>query len=257
VVAVAGAIGTAALALPALPGPRLVTNEYAHRHPSAPGAVLDRDWDVTSGSLFARDGAWWTGRPDDARPGADSAAGTDSAVFRATTRRRDFGDATVSFKLRVHGWVTTARSPARAWDGVHILLRYQSPQELYYASIDRRDGSTQVKKKVAGGPSNGGTYYTLATGAPTTEPTDRAASDAWLDVAARVATDASGRVTISLYRADRLVLEAVDDGRLGGPPIRSPGAVGIRGDNCEFEFRAFTVDALDGGPGLALAGPSG
>jgi hypothetical protein len=41
------------------------------------------------------------------------------------------------------------------------LLRYQSETSLYYASINRRDGTSVIKKKVTGGPDNGGTYYDL------------------------------------------------------------------------------------------------
>lgn len=53
---------------PATSGPdRLVTNEYAHWNPRAPDARRSADWDVTSGSLFIRDGVGWsvrrTGRP--------------------------------------------------------------------------------------------------------------------------------------------------------------------------------------------------
>src|SRR5438552_719837 len=55
---------------PALGGPdRLLTNEYAHANPDDGTAVRSSDWDVTSGSLFASDGAGWTGTPDAASPG--------------------------------------------------------------------------------------------------------------------------------------------------------------------------------------------
>ncbi|HET7026293.1 MAG TPA: hypothetical protein VFI28_01240 [Candidatus Limnocylindrales bacterium] len=236
-----------------------MTNEYAHRNPNAAGAVRDAVFEVTSGSLFARNGAWWTGVPDDVSPGPASARGTDSAVFRMTTRRSDFDSVRVSFGLRVAAFVTTARTPAEAWDGVHVLLRYQSPFELYYASIDRRDGSLQIKKKVAGGASNGGTYFTLASRAPAVPaPGPRATVDGWQDVAATVETEPSGAVRIAVWHGAQLVLQAIDDGSVGGPPILEPGAVGIRGDNCDFEFRRFRVDGLHGDAGgLELAAPTG
>jgi hypothetical protein len=222
----------------ALMGPRLVTNEYAHWHAEDPAAVRSATWDMTSGSLFLRDGLWWTGRPDDVSPDAWSSAGNDSAVFRLTTRQT-FRNARVSLSLRVGEFTTTARTVAEDWDGVHIFLRYQSQYQLYYASINRRDGTTAIKKKEPGGPSNGGTYYTLATGLAVVPIGE------WQEVAASVRTQPDGSVRISLYRGPDLLLDVIDDGRLGGPPITAPGAVGIRGDNCEFEFRAFTVIDLD------------
>lgn len=227
------------IAADTLARPRLVTNEYAHWNTTDPRAVRSQAWDMTSGSLFVRNGVWWTGQPDDVSPDPGSESGTDSAVFRLTTHDQSFRNVRVSFGLQIDGFVTTLRTPAEGWDGVHIFLRYQSQYQLYYASINRRDGMTAIKKKVPGGPSNGGTYYTLATGdapVPIRE---------WQAVAAAVETLPTGSVRISLYRGPDLLLEVIDDGRQGGPPITAPGAVGIRGDNCEFEFRDFTVTDLE------------
>jgi hypothetical protein len=221
------------------PGPQLVTNEYAHWNPADPGAVLSQTWDMTSGSLFARDGVWWTGPPDNISPGPRSEAGTDSAVFRLTTRDRSFQNVEVSFSLRIDAFVTTPRTPEEAWDGVHVFLRYQSQYQLYIVSVDRRDGTVAIKKKQPGGPSNGGTYFTLASG------TAPVVAGEWQPVAAAVETLPDGSVRISLYRGQELLLQAIDDGSQGGPPISAPGAVGIRGDNCEFEFRDFTITDLD------------
>jgi hypothetical protein len=64
---------------------------------------------------------------------------------------------------------------------------------------------------------------------------------AWQTVVAAVETLPTGLVRISFDRRPTVVLDAVDDGRRGGPPITTPGAVGIGGDNCECEFRDFTV----------------
>lgn len=220
-------------------GPRLVTNEYAHWNPTDAGAPRSSVWDMTSGSLFASEDAWWTGPIDDRSPDANSINGTDSAVFRLTTHDRSFGNVRVNLGLRVETFATTARTPAEAWDGVHIFLRYQSQFHLYYASINRRDGTTAIKKKEPGGVSNGGTYYTLARGEASVPVRD------WQTVAASIRTLTDGSVRIALYRGPDLLLDTVDDGSIGGPPITAAGAVGIRGDNCEFEFRAFTVTDLD------------
>src|SRR5690242_19497975 len=59
----------------------LITNEFAYEHPLSPQAALSPVWEVTSGSLFGRDGAGWTGPPDGIAPGPTSAAHNDSAVF--------------------------------------------------------------------------------------------------------------------------------------------------------------------------------
>ncbi len=215
----------------------LVTNEFAYWNPSRADAVRSPDWELTSGSLLTRAGAGWTGAPDDVAPNATSSNGNDSAVFRLTTTNPGFGNVAVDLDLRLDRFVTTKRTPAVAWDGVHVFLHYQSEYSLYYASIDRRDGTVAIKKKVPGGPSNDGTYYQLATGRHAVP------LGAWEHVRATVATGADGSVTIELFGNGTLLARAVDRGT-GGPPITAPGKVGLRGDNADFSFDRFTVTAL-------------
>jgi len=50
-------------------------------------------------------------------------------------------------------------------------------------------------------------------------------------------------VAIELYANGKLVASAIDKG-LGGPPITSPGRVGIRADNVETKFKNFTVTSM-------------
>lgn len=216
----------------------LLTNEFAFWNPTLPSSRLSQNWEMTSGSLFARDGAAWTGVPDTVAPNATSSNGTNSAVFRLTTRRSDFGDVAVSFALRNDGLSTTASTPAVDWDGLHVWLRYQSEESLYYASVNRRDNTVVIKKKVPGGPSNGGTYYQLAQG------TLAVPYGAWQQVRATVRNEPGGAVTIQLYQNDRLLVSATDNGSIGGPPITAAGKVGIRGDNANFQFDNFKVEAL-------------
>ncbi len=216
----------------------LITNEFAYWNPSLPTARLSPTWEMTSGSLFVRGGAAWTGVPDAIAPDATSSTGTNSAVFRLTTRRSDFGDVAVRLALRNDGLSTTASTPATAWDGVHVWLRYQSEESLYYASVNRRDNTVVIKKKVPGGPSNGGTYYQLAQG------TLAVPYGAWQQVRATVRNEPGGAVTIQLYQNDRLLVSATDNGSIGGPPITAAGKVGIRGDNANFQFDDLTVEAL-------------
>ncbi|HKS98956.1 MAG TPA: hypothetical protein VJT31_05435 [Rugosimonospora sp.] len=230
----------AALALPAagppedlcptLPASGLVTNERAYREPYAPGARLSGDWLVTSGSLFAHHGAGWTGWPDGGSPDLASADATGSAVFRMVSRRADFGDVTVTAWIELRAYVSTGRTPAQGLDGVHFWLRYQSAQELYAVSVVRRDGLVVVKRKVPGGPSNGGTYTTLGS-------VRHPYRGGKLWVCARVRNVAGGAaVRIDVALDGEPVLSVLDTapGRL----LR-PGAVGIRGDNADFLFGDF------------------
>ena len=216
----------------------LVTNEYAFFNPSDTEATHSLRWEMTSGSLFRQGGTGWTGRPTRGEPDRRSTSENDSAIFRLRTRRADFGDVAVRFRLRNDGLREDADTPAVAWDGVHVFLRYQSQYHLYYASVNRRDNTAVIKKKCVGGPSNGGTYYTLGESVAHPVPYGR-----WQDVVATVENDASGGVSIALTAGGQHVVSTRDDG-IGCDPIRSPGAVGIRGDNAEFHIEDFEVETL-------------
>ncbi len=231
VLAVLLGAGGAAVAAGAEPAPTstLITNERTpDRNP---------DWLVTSGSLYNRAGAWWTGVPDSVDPDATSSNGTGSAVFRLVSKSRAFENVRVDGAFRINRYVTTARTPAVAWDGVHLFLRYQDESSLYYASVARRDGVVVLKKKCAGGPSNGGTYYTLATGrAPS-------AAGAQFTASAGATTNADGSVSVWLQRDGGPRVSAVDRG-IGCAPITRPGGVGVRGDNVDAEVSLFRMTPL-------------
>lgn len=216
----------------------LVTNEYAYWNARKPDAVRSPYWNVTSGSLFARAGAGWTGIPDALKPDARSAHATGSAIFRMTTKPHAFDNVAVSFDLRNLGYVSTPLTPARAWDGVHIFLHYRSQYALYYLSVNRRDNTVVIKKKVPGGPSNGGTYYSISKPVAYVAPLDR-----WQHIEATISSNPDGSVTIRAIVDARQLLEATDRGA-GGPPLTGAGAVGIRGDNDNFEFAHFRVTRL-------------
>ncbi|MDH6515078.1 hypothetical protein M2164_001558 [Streptomyces sp. SAI-208] len=211
----------------------LVTNEFAYLHPRNRQARASRDWIATSGSLFAKDGAGWTGVPDVGDTGADSARHTDSAVFRLVSRRRDFGPVTVSVRSRLEPPVTTPKTPARDWDGGHIWLRYHSPDELYAISFRRRDGAVVIKRKIPGwGPEDEDTggYATLAEGR------HAISYDTWHRVSASAVNLDSGSVRLRLDIDGKTVLTAED--RTPGP-LRRPGGVGLRADNTELLFAGF------------------
>jgi hypothetical protein len=217
-------------------GDGLITNEYAYWNPSDPSSVVSPVWELDSGSLFRRGGAGWTGVPDDRSPDATSSSGNNSAVFRLTTRRSDFGDVSVSFRLRNDGLSSTGSTPPVDWDGVHVFLRYQSEFSLYYASVNRRDGTVVIKKKVPGGPDNGGTYYELTPYVAHAVPYGQ-----WQNVTATV-RNVTGGVQITLSADGVVLAQAVDRG-VGGPAITSPGKVGLRGDNANVSIDDFTVTA--------------
>ncbi|MCQ4211416.1 hypothetical protein [Streptomyces longispororuber] len=217
---------------PRFPQQGLVTNEFAYWHPNRAHVRHSPDWTMTSGSLFGKDGAGWTGVPDGNGPDARSATGTDSAVFRLASRRRDFGQTTVRLRLRVQRMVTTGRTPSQPFDGVHIWLRFHSEQETYAVSVARRDGEVAVKRKTRGGTSNGGTYVTLAHAHAPAPP------GSWRPVSTSARTLADGRVRLTLDLAGRRVLDVVDD---EPGELARPGAVGIRGDNTEFLFGGFVA----------------
>ena len=224
---------------PATSGPdRLVTNEYAHWNPRASDARRSPDWDMTSGSLFVRHGAGWSGPPDQATPDARSSVGTGSSVFRMNTRRTDFGDVQVTLRIRTLRFVDGGgRAPTRPSDGVHLLLRRQDQTELYAASLNRRDGLLVVKKKLTGGTENGGTYVTLG------QVQYPFRFGEWQTFDVRVTSGGRSRVTVTVSQNGRRLLEAVDDGA-HGPPISRPGSIGLRADNCEFEFQTLRAHPL-------------
>jgi hypothetical protein len=227
----------AALFKAAFPQSGLVTNEFAYWNPADPQRVESSDWEMTSGSMFARDGNGYTGTINNNLSNAKSTTGTGSDIFRLNTRNYSFENVQVSMKLNISRLVTTSRTPAVDWDGVHIFLRYQSQYELYYASVARRDGHVVVKKKCLGGPSNGGAYYALGN----SEVSGLAFPlNSWQDVGASIRTNTDGSVAITLLRGGKIVSSAIDNG-VGCAPIRTAGASGIRGDNAEFQFNNFTV----------------
>ncbi len=227
----------------------LITSEYSYWNPNSPSAKKNDKWEMTSGALFSAtlNGAKvaYSGYPTfetSIGPGPSTTSGNNSAVFRLTSVPKDFGNAEVSFKLYNKQLVSTSGTPAVAWDGIHVFLRYQSDESLYYASVNRRDGALAIKKKVPGGSSNGGTYYTLASKGTGSYPIQ---FNTWQNIKTSIRTNTDGTVTIQIFSNDRLLLSYIDNGSVGGAPIINPGKVGIRGDNAEFYFDDFAVNNPD------------
>jgi hypothetical protein len=209
----------------------LVTNEYATENPGK--GTTSPTWMVTSGSLFRHDGLGWSGPPDTRAPGPTSQSGTNSDVFRMVTRRTDFDDVEVRVEFQIVRFDNRSHD---AFDGMHIFVHYQSPQSLLVVSVCRRDNLVAVKKKVEGGVTNGGTYYTLASA------NGPCSTHQWHAAVVDVHDTQTG-VDIDLSVDGRHLLTAHDDGT-GGPPMQGPGRVGIRSDYVEFLLRRFTVTSL-------------
>lgn len=219
---------------PVVHGPdRLVTNEYAHWNPHDLAARRSRYWDVTSGSLFVHDDVWWTGRPDAASPNVSSSNGTGSSVFRMTSWRHEFKDVRVAVRIRNIGLTDVGHAAPSNVDGVHLFLRWHSESELYVVSLNRRDNLIVVKKKSPGGDVNGGTYFTLG------QVQYSVPYGEWQEFTAEIVNQ-SGAVGIVVSSPGRTLLSVTDVGR-DAPVIDGPGAIGLRGDNCEFEFDGLMV----------------
>jgi hypothetical protein len=108
--------------------------------------------------------------------------------------------------------------------------------------VNRRDGRLVLKKKCPGGPSNNGTYYTLASRSNFPIPFGR-----WQLVGAAAHNTAAGSVVLTVYHDGEPRLRAVDAGT-GCAPIRTAGAVGVRGDNDDFALDGYSVSPLSGDP---------
>jgi hypothetical protein len=173
---------------------------------------------------------------------SSSGARTSSPILRMTTRRQDFQDVRATLDFRHLGFVTGPRTPARDWDGVNVWIRHHSQYSLYYATFNRRDGRITLKKKehTPNDPSNNyGNYHTLAvTSLPFTLHENQRMSVEAVNV---------GRTAVELRVRDRngkVVLSARDDGRVGGPALTAPGAVGVRGDNSSLLLQRLEVSPL-------------
>ena len=132
----------------------LLINEYARYNPEK-ACARSSTWILTSGSMFRKNNEAYSGVPDRGTTDCHSRETNNSNVFRAVTRRDDFNNYHLSFDYKNH----TRNTAQHSYDGLHAYIRYQSEQALYAVSFGRWDGRIVIKKKVPGGPSNGGTYY--------------------------------------------------------------------------------------------------
>lgn len=216
---------------------------------------------MTSGSLFTHQGAFWTGLPDSCSngPNALSTNCTDSNVFRLNTVKKFTGNIALSLSLRQNTNIhkTACNKNDTCWYGTHLWLRYQNQFDLYYASINRADGTVVIKRKVPCGPSDSGTYFVLGQYVKHDFKVG-----VWNDYTATVQTNSDGSVTIRLYddrySTNKPIVVGTDRGGINPnwstscttpgryasavyKPITAGGYVGVRGDYANFAFKDFQV----------------
>ena len=227
-----------------LNGPdRIVTNEFTYYSPGGGCPYTSSTWAMTSGTLFVKNGAGYSGVPTvENQAVCDSTTQTNSAVFRLNTKASSFTNVDVSMDYMA---VRHIGAPGTSYDGIHMWVGYQSEYALYAASIFRWDGNLVIKKKVpvaqaqCSDPSNDGCYYDLTMETPHQSLTT---VNIWrhADIIFQSATN--GTVTITEKIDGQTILQGVDKS-INGPAYTS-GAVGVRGDNTEFYFKNFTVTKL-------------
>lgn len=227
----------------------LRTNEYAYNNPSDAASILDaaNQWDMTSGSLFVVNGAHYSGTIDNngASAGPRSSTYTGSAVYRQVSKISTVQNALVSMSMKLDEFDSGSSADD---DGIKLWTRYQSQHDLYAAYVCRRDGVIAIKRKIPdGGPSNGGSYHTLAASAADAfNPTP----GTWYSVSFRSETLGSGRVRLTVTVPGVTPLTHDDDGVTSTvdsqfyPQISAAGKTGIRADWCRFYWDSFKAETL-------------
>jgi hypothetical protein len=225
---------------PDFDGPdRLLTNEFAFRHPNSPDAVGSTQWFVTSGSFFVRANTATNGSLDDKATGPHSTVATNSAVFRAYTKRRFRPSYQVTFDVRVEPPREVPGLRPAPWDGLHLMIDADSPEAAYYVSLYRRNGEAVIKKKTPGGSVAGGSYKALSRYVPCHIEPGR-----WSEVRLDVRSAGPRAITIDLYEDGTLLATATDQPSLSGTPPFTEGRLGIRADKTNFAIKDMSVEAL-------------
>ncbi|MFI5866438.1 LamG-like jellyroll fold domain-containing protein [Streptomyces sp. NPDC051546] len=228
----------------------LITNEYASWPGNAgdPARVLSKAWDLTSGSLFRKTGTDAAGNANklgspgsinNDEPNATSSGpasngvgtATDSAIFRMKSKRTDFGDVRIDAKFRDDGLigdsVSDGTNGCAECDGIHMWLRYKDADNLYFASLNRRDNTMVIKKKVTTGSSSAN--IELSSSAAYNVPWGQ-----WQNFTVTVKNTGANQVTITVSKDGHLLLTGVDNGAGGVPAYTAPGAIGVRADHADF-----------------------
>lgn len=260
------------LPLPAVPvawplGATVLVALAAGLVPGDASPVLQHDFDAADGVFVAESDFWgsadrgassngsWFAESGTLRRVA-GAAHTDADAFRMWSRRTDLSWSSVELDVRFEGWTGGDED----WHGVNLWLNRTvcTPVPTCSAVDDRggnsgyaldfvnRDGRLTILKKVPGDTRNawpegaedvaqGGTYYALAETTFTPEP-GRA-----YRFGGRVLDRGDGTsATLQVLIDGEVVLDVVDDGRIGGPRLEG-GRVGLRSDMAELSVDDLVV----------------
>ena len=180
------------------------------------GLTENPDWFAESGTMFRRSAMGWT----------------NSAGFRMWTRRTTLAHTQAEMDVRFNGWSGGTAS----WHGINLWLNYslQSGSKVndgslggYAVDFLNRDGNIYIQKKTGVDQ-----YYMLAKLAwkPATGTSYR--------FGGRVIDNGNGSSTIQLIVNGQVLLQAVDNGSVGGARLLG-GRVGVRSDYADM-----TIDNL-------------
>lgn len=169
-------------------------------------------------------------------------------LFRLVTRSA-WRNVREGFYFRIRA-TDLSNSPNRAEsNGILIFSRYRDSDNLYYAGV-RVDGTAVVKKK------SRGSYHLLGQTKILPGSYDRWSSpnllplDRRIGLKTRTTTQSDGSVLVEVFwnlldgRGWVRLLEAVDTGDAGGPPLDQAGFGGIRTDFMDVEFDTFEAAPL-------------
>lgn len=186
----------------------------------------------------------------------DSTGRTESPFFRMWSRNDDLSFSALAADVTLDGWV----GGDEPWHGLTLWLNaglcvpVPSCAEIddnegvgesgYALDFANRDGSLTILKKVAGDTrdrwpgasafSQGGTYYVLAEGElrPEAGRTYRVEGSA--------TREDDGAAVLRVVVDGEPVIQALDDGRRGGPVLTGP-RVGLRSDQARLMVDSLTV----------------
>jgi hypothetical protein len=184
----------------------------------------------------------------------------DGDVFRMWTRERQFAFSQVDLDVRFDGWTGGGED----WHGINLWLNASLCVPLpdcgkiddlaggeggYALEFMNRDGTASILKKVPGDsrdrwPSGaveqtqGGTYYELATGRFQPEPGRS------YRFTASVQNHRGDGAALQVLVDGQTVLEVVDDGAVGGPPLKGQ-RVGVRGDYVRATFDELEISRVE------------
>lgn len=214
-------------------------------------------FDGSNGKMFVTSNAFWSrsdlGLSENSHWFAESGGmsyGSNTGhvregTFRMWTRNYtmgSFGDVKVEADLKVNS-LPNLRGSTAGWDGVKFWLRRQlctpepacgrvsdpGAQAGYTAEVGLRDGRVYIQKKV-------GSKYSLLSATPS-KPIPYGS---WMRVGGVVRNNPDGSVTIQVLRNGQVLVQVTDRGT-GGAPLRSPGRIGLRADNADFNIDDLTV----------------